>query len=56
LLVALLRPATALGGASADQIALHIREAAENSKSFWAPSGREVAGIEKSLQKRYIDA
>ena len=31
MLTALLRPAAALGGAGADQIALHVREAAENS-------------------------
>jgi hypothetical protein len=31
MLAALLSPAAALGGAGADQIALHVREAAENS-------------------------
>src|SRR6516162_3052048 len=41
MLAALLRPPAALGGASADQIALHIREAAENSndQAFGAGAG-----------------
>jgi len=42
MLAALLRPAAALGGASADQIALHIREAAENSNHQASGAGAGV--------------